>query len=191
MVRATLKYKRQREEIPKKAKLEIFQTMGQTDKIKVYAYQTTGQTDKIEVYAYENGPREYFLTLLQDFKDADTQFNMRNAISIDEYHRKFREYMKGSTRDIWDKIANTLAQRSTITFDENIIELVNKILGEDTEENQKDYIQNTEKPVKIPAGKWVQRFKKINNRIKLMGDGAESLMEKITYDQMHCTKHTH
>ena len=57
MVRATLKYERQKEEILKKVKLEIL--------------QTTGRTDKIEVYAYEDGPEEDFLTLVQDFKGAD------------------------------------------------------------------------------------------------------------------------
>ena len=63
-------------------------------------------------------------------------------------------------------------------FAENIIELVNEIIGEDAKDNQKDYIRNTEKPVKTPARKWTRRLKSINNRIKLMGDGAESLTEK-------------
>mmetsp|Transcript_60514 Transcript_60514/g.72754 ORF Transcript_60514/g.72754 Transcript_60514/m.72754 type:complete len:301 (-) Transcript_60514:397-1299(-) len=164
MVRATLKYERQKEESLKKVKLEIL--------------QTTGRMDKIEVYTCEDGPEEDFLILVQDFKDADRQFNIRNAITIDEYYGKFRECMKGSARDTWDKIAGTVAWRTTMTFYENLLELVKEILGEDAKDNQKDYIRNTKKPVKMPAGKWVRRLKTINNIIKLMGDGAESLTEK-------------
>ena len=37
--------------------------------------------------------------------------------------------MKGSPRDTWDKIANTVAWQTTTTFDENIIQLVKEILG--------------------------------------------------------------
>ena len=46
------------------------------------------------------------------------------------------------------------------------------------EDNQKQYIRITEKPLRMNAGKWVHSMKTINNRIKLIGDGATSLSEK-------------
>ena len=69
MVRATLQYERQAEESTKKVKLEVL--------------QNNGRTDKFEVYAYEDGPEEEFLTLLQDFKDADLQFKMSTVLTGD------------------------------------------------------------------------------------------------------------
>ena len=78
---------------------------------------------------------------------------MRTVLTGDELFGKFRQTLKGNARDTWDEIISNVMAPNATTFDESIMELVEEILGMNAEDNQKEYIRNTEKPLNMKAGK--------------------------------------
>ena len=133
---------------------------------------------KLEFPIYEDQENlELFLKLIRTFRKTVEAYDLFTLLGEAEVYDRFKQCLGGDALDTWEAL---LVDEDQVTWDNNLVELIEVLTGDDSFEMQKDYILETRKPNNMSTRTWVLRMKAMNAYLPVLGlnNGEDAMSEQ-------------
>ncbi len=94
------------------------------------------------------------------------------------YYQNFRRALKGQPSKKWEGLLESVRAMTFDNFKSNVIELVEKIMGEDVHKDQIKYLTETPQPTNLATTEWCDRVAVINAGLVFIKKGAKPMSEE-------------
>jgi hypothetical protein len=81
------------------------------------------------------------------------------------YYQNFGRALKGEPSKKWEGLIETVPNKTFDKFKNKVIELVEKIMGEDVHKDQIKYLTDTPQPTNLTTIEWCDRIAVINSSL--------------------------
>ena len=113
---------------------------------------------------------EILLKLLRDFNKAIDRYSLWVCVGEARVYDYFQRCLSGAALDAWTGVVDDEKQE---VWEDNIADLIERILGEDAHENMVDYLKDTKKPNNMSIKGWLMRMQAINTYLPFLESGGD------------------